>query len=252
MEDGNDNTNVDKPLNQSDPESANQRYSTIRSESHHSISETTATPKLTGPIRKPHRNPAPRYDPIFSSSSSRNLSISDRTFIDFTRCLYQTKSIVKGLQQFSNSICPALRLSPFNGHSASSSLRDPRLSSEEFVCHVNQYLDNTFQKISRLCKILLLILERIEQGHTEVRRERIDSFRTEVWEQIRQATYTKETLIRYIQQHIDSVVNTTSGSTSSSTPSPSSKPSSPTNGGTVPGELTTASPTTSAYSPSTV
>ncbi|KAI8145424.1 hypothetical protein BJV82DRAFT_666680 [Fennellomyces sp. T-0311] len=153
---------------------------------------------LGGPMRRPHRS-TPRFDPVSSSS----MSATDRAFIDFTRCLYQTKAIVKGLQQFSNSICPALRLSPFNGHSASSSLHDPRLSSEEFVRHVNQYLDTTFQKISRLCKVLLLILERME-GNAEVKRERIDSFRTEVWEQMRLATFTKEMLISYIQQHIDS------------------------------------------------
>ncbi|KAI9493553.1 hypothetical protein BDB00DRAFT_822481 [Zychaea mexicana] len=167
-----------------------------------SIATATATLNLGGPMRRPHRtHTTPRYDPL--SSSNNRLSATDRTFIDFTRCLYQTKAIVKGLQQFSNSICPALRLSPFNGHSASSSLHDPRLSSEDFVRHVNQYLDNTFQKVSRLCKMLLLILERIERSG-EVKRERIDSFRTEVWEQMRIATYTKETLIRYIQQHIDS------------------------------------------------
>ncbi|KAG2216871.1 hypothetical protein INT45_009402 [Circinella minor] len=257
----NDNLNI--------PSNGATQNLTISLEAHHSNSTITTAANTTrtnfnnnlgGPMRRAHRTSTPRYNPTgysslsSSSTSSFGLSGSDRTFIDFTRCLYQTKSIVKGLQQFSNSICPALRLSPFNGHSASSSLRDPRLSSEEFVRHVNQYLDNTFQKISRLCKMLLLILARIEQSNAEVKRERIDSFRTEVWEQMSLATYTKETLIGYIQQHIDSAATphsrNSNSSSSTSSPKSFSGVTSPINNDIIGGGFNSPSPSPStAYPP---
>lgn len=153
-----------------------------------------------GRIRRDHASnrSAHRFDPLSTSS----IPMTDRAFIEFTRCLYQAKSIVKELQTFSDSLCPGLRLSPFNGHSASSSLYDPRLASKEFVQQVYQYVGNTFQKFSRLCKVLLLILDKMEKT-PHVRRERIDSFRTEVWEQVRIATDTKELLTSYIQHYVE-------------------------------------------------
>ena len=262
--------NVNSNNNSNIPSSGSTQNLTISLETHDSNSTATTTANTArinfndnfgGPMRRPRRPTTPRYNPTSypslssSSTSSFGLSGSDRTFIDFTRCLYQTKSIVKGLQQFSNSICPALRLSPFNGQSASSSLRDPRLSSEEFVRHVNQYLDSTFQKISRLCKMLLLILVRIEQSNAEVKRERIDSFRTEVWEQMRLATYTKETLIRYIQQHIDSAAihhsHNSNSSSSTSSPKSFSGVTSPNNNDIIGGGFNSPSPSPSSTYPST-
>ncbi|KAI9320251.1 hypothetical protein BX666DRAFT_1876092 [Dichotomocladium elegans] len=151
---------------------------------------------LGGPIRNAsqHQRRPSRYDPISVDS--------DRTSIEFTRCLYQAKNIVKELQQFSESLCPAIKVSPFNGFSASSSLQDPRLSSTDFVGKVNRYLDDTFSRFSRLCRVLLLVLEKMERS-PHVRRERVVSFRSEVVEQVRIAEITRLRIVSYIQHHVD-------------------------------------------------
>ncbi|ORY96438.1 hypothetical protein BCR43DRAFT_505307 [Syncephalastrum racemosum] len=152
-----------------------------------------------GAIRRPHNRSTSRFDPTTPSS----LPFNDRAFIEFTRCLYQAKSIVKELETFSDSVCPALRLSPHNEpERISTAMHDPRLGSADFVRRVNEYLAQTFQKFSRLCRILLLILDKMERT-PHVKRERIESFRQEVWEQVRHATFVKEQLIKYIQQHVD-------------------------------------------------
>ncbi|CEI93590.1 hypothetical protein RMCBS344292_07822 [Rhizopus microsporus] len=49
-----------------------------------------------------------------------------------------------------------------------------------------------------MCKILLLVLSRLESGQT-VRRERIDSFRQELVEEWRKASIIKQDLLKLIQ-----------------------------------------------------
>lgn len=203
----------------------------------HSHPITTTTPHMDhlGPIRRsrPSAAATPRFDPTRTTTTS-SLSFTDRSFIEFTRCLYQTKSIVKDLQAFSESACPSFRVSLYNGQSTSSSSHDPRLASETFVRQVNQYLDAKFKKFSHLCRMLLMILDKMETSPT-VKRERVQSFRTEVWEQIHTATAVKENLSYYFRQHVDLFITTTtrqqqqqqsSSSSSSSTPAVNSSSSS--------------------------
>ncbi|KAI7885105.1 hypothetical protein K492DRAFT_172455 [Lichtheimia hyalospora FSU 10163] len=165
-----------------------------------------------GAIRQPLRRPPIRHDPL-GRSTTCTLMESDRTSIEFTRCLYQAKNIVKELERFSESICPALKVSPFNGFSAASSLDDPRLCSKDFVSRVNRYLDDTFNRFSRLCKVLLMVLEKMQRS-PDIRRERVVSFRTEVMEQIRIAEIIRLRIISYIQQRVDESSRTAASSSS--------------------------------------
>ncbi|CDS13076.1 hypothetical protein LRAMOSA05260 [Lichtheimia ramosa] len=167
-----------------------------------------------GAMRQPLRRTTPiRHNPLGRSTTS-TLMESDRTSIEFTRCLYQAKNIVKELERFSESICPALKVSPFNGFSAASSLDDPRLCSKDFVDKVNRYLEDTFNRFSRLCRVLLMVLEKMERS-PEIRRERVVSFRTEVMEQIRIAEIIRLRIISYIQQRVDESSRTAGVSSSS-------------------------------------
>ncbi|KAJ8659758.1 hypothetical protein O0I10_004351 [Lichtheimia ornata] len=168
-----------------------------------------------GAMRQPLRRPPPiRHDPLARSTTASTLMESDRTSIEFTRCLYQAKNIVKELERFSESICPALKVSPFNGFSAASSLDDPRLCSKDFVAKVNRYLDDTFNRFSRLCRVLLMVLEKMQRS-PDIRRERVVSFRTEVMEQIRIAEIIRLRIISYIQQRVDESSRTAAASSSS-------------------------------------
>lgn len=122
-----------------------------------------------------------------SSSSSSTLSNSDRNFIEFTRCLYKAKSVVQELQTFSTAVGPTL--------SNSSGQFEYEV---DFTSRVKQYLDDSFCKFNHMCKILLLVLSRLESGQT-VRRERIDSFRQELVEEWRKASIIKQDLLKLIQ-----------------------------------------------------
>lgn len=179
-----------------------------------------------GAMRQPLRRPTIRHDPLARSTTASTLMESDRTSIEFTRCLYQAKIIVKELERFSESICPALKVSPFNGFSAASSLDDPRLCSKDFVAKVNRYLDDTFNRFSRLCRVLLMVLEKMQRS-PDIRRERVVSFRTEVMEQIRIAEIIRLRIISYIQQRVDESSRTAAAVSSSSSSASSSMPTVP-------------------------
>lgn len=134
----------------------------------------------------------------FISSSftpmSSTLSNSDRSFIEFTRCLYKAKSVVQELQEFSKTVGPTLCLSPF----AQKQRYDPRISTDEFIKHVNQYLEESFRKFNNMCRVLLIVLQKLETNQP-VRRERIDSFRQEVINEWKKANKVRQDLLLLVQ-----------------------------------------------------
>ncbi|KAI8384624.1 uncharacterized protein BYT42DRAFT_612309 [Radiomyces spectabilis] len=138
----------------------------------------------------------PRTNPLESST----LHNTDRAFIEFTRCLHQAKNIVKELQAFSASVCPSLCLNPCLDPNVPRK-PDARLGNAAYIQHINDYLNDTFRKFSRLCKILLMVLEKMGTNPC-VRKERIDSFRSEVHEEWRLAIDVRKHLLNFIQQNI--------------------------------------------------
>lgn len=130
-------------------------------------------------------------------SSYRQISLNDKAFIDVCRCLYQAKAIVSDLQSFSNTVCPAL--TQYSKLLNNEKLND-RTNSDILLKQVKEYLNTTFRKFTRLCKMLLYILTQMEGNSAgQVKRERIDSFRTEVWQEWKMATQIKQQLIQFAQ-----------------------------------------------------
>lgn len=130
-------------------------------------------------------------------SNYRQISLNDKAFIDVCRCLYQAKAIVRDLQSFSNTVCPAL--TQYSKLLNNEKLND-RTNSDILLKQVKEYLNTTFRKFTRLCKMLLYILTQMEESSAgQVKRERIDSFRTEVWQEWKMATQIKQQLIQFAQ-----------------------------------------------------
>lgn len=160
-------------------------------------------------------------DRPFFSHFSTNMKVSkihttpsDRVFVDFCRCLYQAKAVVRDLESFSNSVCPALSQYP-------KLLKDKkeitRFGNGLLLKQVNQYLNTTFRKFTRLCKILMIVLTQMEVNSIgQIKRERIDSFRFEVWEEWKTATSIKQRLISFTQQSENTVYTTTTTTTTNS------------------------------------
>ncbi|KAG2207675.1 hypothetical protein INT47_011795 [Mucor saturninus] len=116
---------------------------------------------------------------LFPHMSHSTLSSSDRSFIEFTRCLYKVKSVVQELQAFEKSVGPT----PFG-----------KEQNHDFIQHVNLYLEESFQKFNHMCKVLLIVLTKLESNHP-VRRERIDSFRQEIIYEWRKAITVRQDLV---------------------------------------------------------
>jgi hypothetical protein len=141
------------------------------------------------------------------------LSNSDRSFIEFTRCLYKTKSIVQELQQFNKTVEPTLMLQHYN-------------EGEQDIEFIQQYLEESFRKFNHMCKILLVVLTKLESNQP-VKRERIDSFRQEVVLEWRKVIIMRRDLLLLIQQKkkdqksilLSSPVSNLSSSSSSSSSS---------------------------------
>ncbi|KAL9550589.1 hypothetical protein PS6_005449 [Mucor atramentarius] len=113
---------------------------------------------------------------------SSTLSNSDRSFIEFTRCLYKAKSVVQELQEFSKT----------------KQSYDPRISTDEFIKHVHQYLEDSFRKFNNMCRVLLIVLSKLESNQP-VRRERIVSFRQEVLNEWKKADKVRQDLLLSVQ-----------------------------------------------------
>ncbi|KAG1052712.1 hypothetical protein G6F46_000619 [Rhizopus delemar] len=121
----------------------------------------------------------------------KTISSNDKALVDLCRCLYQVKAVVRDLQSFSNTLCPALNQYP--------KLYDTSSWDDDLMKQANQYLNTTFRKFTRLCKLLLFILTRMEAR--QVKRERIDSFRTEIWQEWKTATTIKQRLIQFTEHN---------------------------------------------------
>lgn len=91
----------------------------------------------------------------------------DKSFIEFCRCLYQAKAIVRELERRSIFI----------------------IQDQQEFQQVNLY----YLKFTRLCKILLIILSQFGSSG-KIKKERIDSFRLEVLQEYRMATHIKQKL----------------------------------------------------------
>jgi hypothetical protein len=126
------------------------------------------------------------------------LSISDRSFIDFTRCLYGAKTIVKELQVFGDTVSSTLYLPAYSHHQR----YDLHISVDEFIDHVNQYLDESIHKFSDMCKIMLVLLAKLEKTRP-LKRECIDSFRDELMLEWKKAELIKHDLVGLIHHKCD-------------------------------------------------
>ncbi|KAI9013793.1 hypothetical protein CLU79DRAFT_768754 [Phycomyces nitens] len=132
------------------------------------------------PLRRPSRRQR------FSHTS---LTSTDRSFVEFIRCLSKAKGLVHELQLFNQLVCPVLDPSiPFQIELSSRS---------HLIQHIQSYLTTTFTRFTQLCKALLVILSKIEANHP-VRKERIDSFRQDIHDQWQTATRIKSSLLLYI------------------------------------------------------
>lgn len=134
--------------------------------------------------------------------TTNNISITDKAFVDFCRCLYQAKAVVRELESFSDSVCPALkRYHPELLQNEDIKGGISRYGNGLLLKQVDQYLNTTFRKFTRLCNILMVVLTQMEaKGAGQIKRERIDSFRFEVWEEWKTATSIKQRLIYFTQQ----------------------------------------------------
>ncbi|ORZ24314.1 hypothetical protein BCR42DRAFT_402667 [Absidia repens] len=125
------------------------------------------------------------------------LSVVEVRFIELTRCLYQAKAIVQDLSSFHASILPTLSLSTYH---CPTHLSNEGIGSAPFLQHIKQYLDEKFKKFTKLCRILMMILSRLEQN-VQVKPERVQSFRNEIMEEWRVANDIKQQIQTYLHQN---------------------------------------------------
>ncbi|KAI9300758.1 hypothetical protein BJ944DRAFT_272520 [Cunninghamella echinulata] len=134
-----------------------------------------------------------RHRSIPRQSTISSLRPIDSSFIEVVRCLHQIKAIVQSLLNFQAEVIPTLSLSTY---------QDPttKTGSIEFFNHIQQYLNNTFHKLERLCKIIMMVLSRLEQ-HSETKQERIASFRKDIIEEWRVAVEIRQRLQSFLNQN---------------------------------------------------
>jgi hypothetical protein len=170
----------------------------------HSPNNSPPSPKTP-----PMERILPRQQPLHPSSMPRHhrtiqrtpaLSVgNDQAFIEFSRCLYQAKAIVKELQTFSTNVSPSLRMSMLRQNSISNGQENQKETAEQFLNGIRHYLETTFEKFTRLCKVLLFVLSKMEASGS-VRVERITSFRRDVMDAWRVANDIKARLSALIAQ----------------------------------------------------
>jgi hypothetical protein len=148
------------------------------------------SPMHCNSIPRPHR--AIQRTPILSADN-------DQAFIEFSRCLYQAKAIVKELQAFSANVSPSLRMSMLRQNNLTNGQDNQKETADQFLDSIRQYLETTFEKFTRLCKVLLFVLSKMESSGN-VRVERITSFRRDVWDAWRVANDIKARLNALIAQ----------------------------------------------------
>lgn len=153
------------------------------------------------------------------------ISVTDKAFVDFCRCLYQAKAVVRELESFSDSVCHAMkRYQPELLQTEDAKGGISRYGNGLLLKQVDQYLNTTFRKFTRLCNILMVVLTQMEaKGAGQIKRERIDSFRFEVWEEWKNATSIKQRLIYFTQQsdikekNVYTTITTTTTTTTTTT-----------------------------------
>ncbi|KAG2184950.1 hypothetical protein INT43_000863 [Umbelopsis isabellina] len=160
------------------------------------------------PKHSPMERVIPRPQPLHNPSLSRHhraidrpsMSLgNDQAFIEFSRCLYQAKTIVKELQAFSASVSPSLRMSMLRQNNLTDGQDNQKETAEQFLNSIRHYLETTFEKFARLCKVLMFVLSKMEASGN-VRIERITSFRRDVTEAWRVANDIKDRLNALIAQ----------------------------------------------------
>ncbi|KAI9340352.1 hypothetical protein BD770DRAFT_399683 [Pilaira anomala] len=119
---------------------------------------------------------------FFSPMSTSTLSNSDRNLIEFTRCLYKLKSVVNELQVFEKAVKPSFAKGDY-----------------DYFQQVNLYLEQSFQKFNHLCKVLLIVLTKLESNHP-VRQERINSYRQELIIEWKKAIKVRQELVIFIEK----------------------------------------------------
>ncbi|CAO3624067.1 unnamed protein product [Cunninghamella blakesleeana] len=151
----------------------------------------------------------------------------DSSFIEVIRSIHQIKSIVQSLLNFQAEVIPTLSLSTYydssvaavvaaaaqqnknmnnnhnHNHNHNNSNVPPikrDLGSLEFINQIQHYLDDTFQKLERLCKIIMMILSRLEQT-SQVKQERIISFRNDIIDEWRIAIDIRQRLQAFLNQN---------------------------------------------------
>ncbi|KAI8147598.1 hypothetical protein BJV82DRAFT_664830 [Fennellomyces sp. T-0311] len=145
--------------------------------------------------------------PSCHASASQHHQTSEQSSIAFVRCLYQAKGIVRELE-----------------HLRSSALFDSRSVTPGMIESVQTYLDTTFNKFARLCKVLLAVLDRLE-AQSLINRERLESFKSDInaeWNHASSIRLYMVTLLQQAQQQIPSPSFSDSSSTSSLTADPGS------------------------------
>lgn len=141
------------------------------------------------------------------------LSKTDQNFVEFARCLYKAKLVVQELEEFSKSIAPSLCLA---------TIEQQDVPANDVLKHINKYLDESFEKLHYMCRVLLVVLEKLESNHP-VKKERITSFRYEVMNEWRKTLAIKESLILFIHRtEQDEPEEEQEGDTSESSIEPSS------------------------------
>lgn len=145
-----------------------------------------------------HTHSMPRHHRAISRTPTLSAG-NDQAFIEFSRCLYQAKSIVKELQAFSANVSPSLRMTMLRQNNLTHGQDNQKESAEQFLNSIRHYLDTTFEKFTRLCKVLLFVLTKMESSGS-VRIERITSFRRDVWDAWRVANDIKARLTALIAQ----------------------------------------------------
>ncbi|KAI8381340.1 uncharacterized protein BYT42DRAFT_301840 [Radiomyces spectabilis] len=130
-----------------------------------------------------------------------NLSTDERSFVDFTRCLYRAKAVVNDLRTFSAAVCPAPHIAyhhdPLHPHShyhnmihqqyAEGRFSNSLISSDQFLRHINQYMSENYHKFTQMCKFLLLVLRKLEST-SPLRQICIDSFRKDIYDELKVAS----------------------------------------------------------------
>ncbi|KAI8878720.1 hypothetical protein K501DRAFT_336572 [Backusella circina FSU 941] len=134
-------------------------------------------------------------------SMTSTLSSSDRSLIDFTRCLYKAKAIVNELETFSMKVMPALIIDQkqYIYHNIAN-YNNSNSNRLDFISQVETYLGESFNRFHQMCNALLIVLKKLE-SREPLRRESIFSFHDELLKEWNRAESIKNELTKMIKQY---------------------------------------------------